>query len=207
VGLALALPLLALAWGLGLHLALGRLAPPSTGAVDNGAACVILLALAERMARGEGLPQRSRVTIALFGGEEVNMQGSRAYVRDQAPDPARTSVVNLEMMGQDGAYLQWAADGDALRLWPTDPVLRRLVDGAVQDRTGAAALVADWINSDGGSFLMAGIPAAVLGTLDRRLGLAGMHGPDDRPERITPARLAEDVALVAEIVRRFDAEG
>ena len=43
-GAVLSLPLLFLAWGLGLNLALGRLVQPSSGAVDNGAAFAVLAA-------------------------------------------------------------------------------------------------------------------------------------------------------------------
>jgi hypothetical protein len=49
-GVALSLPLLFLALGLGLNMSLGRLVQPSPGAVDNGTACAILLGLAEGLA-------------------------------------------------------------------------------------------------------------------------------------------------------------
>ena len=90
LGAVLTLPMLFLAFGLGLNLSTGRLLKPSQGAVDNGAACAILLGMADRRAFLANLQSpipnfhnyplpNTRVTIALFTGEEVQMQGSRAY--------------------------------------------------------------------------------------------------------------------------------
>jgi hypothetical protein len=79
----LGIPLLFLAWGLGLHFILGALRKPSQGAVDDGAACAILLGLAEHYHHNPSALQRTRLTVALFSGEEINMQGSRAYVQSR----------------------------------------------------------------------------------------------------------------------------
>jgi hypothetical protein len=207
LALAAALPVLLLAWGLGLHLLLGRLARPSSGAVDNGAACAILLALAERLAAHSSL-RRARVTLALFGGEEVNMQGSRAYVREYLrrprTTPRTTLAVNLELMGQRGGYVLWQRDGNALRTLPTAPEANVLVRDALLAVTGRAPETEPLINSDAYSFLAAGIPAAVLGTRDPALGTAGLHRPTDHPDRVDQARLEEGVALLEEIIRRYD---
>ena len=90
IGVALALALVILAWGLGLNLSTGRLLAPSQGAVDNGAACAVLLGLAENLHHERTqatqnseaqpgaclIPQNLKITIVLFSGEEINMQGS-----------------------------------------------------------------------------------------------------------------------------------
>lgn len=206
--MAASLPVLLLAWALGLNLALGRLARPSTGAVDNGAACAVLLALAERLAAGAVPTGRTCVTLAILGGEEVNMQGSRALVRHWRKLKAgrsRMTAVNLELMGQRGGYVLWERDGNALRTMPTDGALSALVADAVRAVTGKAPEREPLINSDAYSFLAAGIPAAVLGTRDPRYGTGGLHRPTDSPARVDPARLAEGVAVLAEIIRRVDA--
>ena len=62
IGVILSVPMLLLAWGLGTHLSLGRTLKPSQGAVDNGAACAILLGLAERLSKKESLPPNMKIT-------------------------------------------------------------------------------------------------------------------------------------------------
>jgi acetylornithine deacetylase/succinyl-diaminopimelate desuccinylase-like protein len=204
LALALSLPMLGLAYGLGLNLVLGRFAPASQGAVDNGAACAVLLGLAERVARGELPLRRTRLVLALFGGEEANMQGSRAYVRGRRwPLPA--AAVNLEFLGQNGPYVVWTHEGNALRTVPTSPAVTRLAAEAVAAVTGEPPRPVGGINSDGFSFLEAGIPATVLGTYDAQLGGTELHRPGDNLARVVLARLPEHVAVLAELVRRYDA--
>jgi hypothetical protein len=116
-GVVLSVPLLFLAGGLGLNLSLGRLVRPSQGAVDNGAACAILLGLAERWANGEIPLEHTRLTLALFTGEEVNLQGSRAYAR-RREYLLPTMEINLEIMAQNGAYVYWERDGSVFQALP-----------------------------------------------------------------------------------------
>lgn len=201
MGVALTLPMLLLAWGLGLHLSLGRFVKPSQGAVDNGAACAILLGLAERLSSGNILTDE-KVTLVLFTGEEVNMQGSRAYVRSRAGNlPA--AVLNLEVMAQDGDFVYWEQDGNAFRLTPTAGWLNQAAAAAVEQVTGQPARPAGPMNSDGSSFLFAGIPAATIGTFDTRLGQTGFHRPTDRLERVVLERLPLTVEVLETFLRRI----
>lgn len=198
LALGLCLPLLILAWGYGLNLTLGRLVQPSQGAVDNGAACAILLVLAGRLRSGE-LPGRTRVTLALFTGEEVDRQGSRAYVRSRGWDlPAE--ALNLEVMGQDGEYVLWEREGSVFGLKPCSRELNAAVSAAVSAVTGAAPVPGGPITSDGASFLAAGIPTAVLGTYDRRLRDTGFHRPADHLNRVRLERLQEGVDILIQFL-------
>jgi hypothetical protein len=204
-GVILTLPLLFLAFGLGLNLSLGRFVQPSRGAVDNGAACAILLGLADRLAQGEVASQHTRVSLALFTGEEVNMQGSRAYVRDRDwPLPA--IAINLEVMGQNGGYVFWEQDGNAFGLTPTSPQVSALIADAVKQVTDEAAQPVGPVNSDGFSFLSAGIPTGIMGTFDSRLKEAGFHRPTDNLDRVVMARLPEGVDILARILEKYDGE-
>ncbi len=192
---ALASLLLVGAWGLGLHLSAGRFVKQSSGAVDDGAACAVVLMLAQRLAH-EGLPSPdTRVTIVLFTGEEANMQGSRAYVRARAW-PLPTRVVNLELLGQDGPYLLWRQDGDAFHRVETPAEVRAWVTSAVSRVVGTAPREEGQINSDAFSFLREGVPAVTLGTADKRWGTRGLHRPTDSPARVRVERLSEHVNIL-----------
>ena len=183
--IVLTVPLLFLSWGLGLNLALGRLRrEPSQGAVDNGAACAILLGLAQHIADGKIPLEKTRLTLALFGGEEVNMQGSRAYALGREWSlPA--AALNLEIMAQDGDYVYWEQDGTALKLFPTSEPLNQAISASVETVTGKPAQPAGPINSDGYAFIRAKIPVTTLGTYDREL--------QTRLSEFRPVRAAEAV--------------
>ncbi len=195
IGVLLSLLMLILAWGLGLHLSLGRLVQPSQGAVDDGAACAILLGLAERLASRPISRSDMKITIALFTGEEVNMQGSRAYVKSRAWT-LPTAAVNLEVMAQDGDVVYWQQDGNAFRLTATTQWLNDAISSGVQQVTGQTAKPAGPINSDGFSFLSAGISATTIGTLDTKLGETGFHHPSDNLGRVVFERLPQSVDIL-----------
>ncbi|HEU0297281.1 MAG TPA: M28 family peptidase [Anaerolineales bacterium] len=199
MGAALAVVMLMLAWGFGLHLSLGRFIEPSQGAVDNGAACAILLGLAERLATGQIPIVDKKITIAIFTGEEVNMQGSRAYVRSRVWD-LPVATLNLEVMAQDGETIYWQQDGNAFRLIPTTQWMNEAVATAVEQVTGQVARPAGPVNSDGFSFLSAGIPATTIGTLDKRLGETGFHRPTDHLGRVVFERLPQSVEILEEFI-------
>jgi hypothetical protein len=219
IGLVLSLVLLFLASGLSLSMLLGRLVSPSQGAVDNGAACAALLALADYLANGRedtgqdlsgrkasSPTKETRVTIALFGGEEVNMQGSRAYARGREwPLPAAN--LNLEIIAQDGDYVIWERDGNSFHLEPTNGALNQAVCRAVAEITGELTHPSGPVNSDGSSFQEAGIPVAVLGTYDSRLGDSGFHRPTDHIGRVKMERLPETVQILEKLIELFDHEG
>jgi hypothetical protein len=203
LSLGLSVIMLALAWGLGLNLSTGRLLKPSSGAVDNGAACAILLDLGARLARGELALDHTQVTLALFTGEEVNMQGSRAYLR-QRKWSLPAAAVNLEVMAQDGEYVLWEQDGSVFDLRPTDPHLNAVLKAAVHDITGLSTRMAGPVTSDGGSLIRAGLPTAVLGTYDQRWVDTGFHSPADNLQRVKLERLPEGVEILSLFLRQVD---
>jgi hypothetical protein len=204
LGVLLSLPLLILAWGLGLNLTLGRFRQPSQGAVDNGAACAILLGLAQCVQSGALPLTQTRLTLALFAGEEVNMQGSQAYVRDREwPLPAR--ALNLEVMAQDGDYVLWEQDGYSLKLWPCSSEVNQDITQAVEQVTGSAPRLVGPVNSDGGSFLRRDIPASTLGTYDRQQIDRGFHSARDNLGRVVMERLPEAVEILSRFIHINDA--
>ena len=193
-GFILSLPMLFLAWGYGLNLALGRLLKPSQGAVDDGSACAVLLGLAARLSES-GPPPGTRVTLCLFTGEEADRQGSRAYVNSRSWHlPAR--ALNLEILAQDGPYVLWECEGSVFHLEPTDANLNSEVSRAVEKVTGDRPVFGGPITSDGASFLDAGISTAILGTYDSRQKDKGFHRPSDNLERVVISRIPEAVAIL-----------
>lgn len=199
----LCLPMLFLAWGLGLNLTLGRLIRPSQGAADDGAACAILLGLAKRISCGDIQLDRTNVTLALFTGEEVNMQGSRAYIRGREWS-LPTQAINLEVMAQDGEYVYWEQDGFSLHLEPTTNSINKRVIQAITLVTSKPPLAVGPVNSDGYSFLAAGIPATTIGTYDKKLRDCGFHRPTDNLDRVVMSRLEEGIEILMNILRDCD---
>lgn len=59
----------------------------STGATDNAAGCAVMME-AIRIIQQSGLKPRRTIRIALWGGEEQGLHGSRNYVKNHFVDPA-----------------------------------------------------------------------------------------------------------------------
>jgi hypothetical protein len=178
----------------------------SQGAVDNRAACAILLGLAQRVQSGAVPLTQTRLTLALFGGEEVNIQGSQAYVSDREwPLPAR--ALNPEVMAQDGEYVPWEQDGFSLKLWPCSSQVNQEISQVVQEVTGVAPRLVGPVNSDGGSFMRHSIPASTLGTYDRQQKDRGFHSAKDNLGRVIIERLPEAVEILSRFIIGIDGRG
>jgi hypothetical protein len=204
-GVTMSIPLLFLALGLGLNMSLGRLVEPSTGAVDNGTACAILLALAERLQDGQIQLENTRLTLALFTGEEVNLQGSRAYCR--ARDFLLPSAaLNLEVMAQDGEYVYWELDGSIFKLVPTSHDINRILCDVVRQVSGREPIPGGPVISDGASFISRGVPTGVLGTYHSVLRDSGFHRPTDNLSRVDWTRLTQGVDLLVLFLQKYDQE-
>jgi hypothetical protein len=199
------LPAAAYGVGMGVNLAGGRLSRnPSTGAVDNGAAVAVLLALAQRLHRGDVSHGHTSVTLLFTVGEEAQMQGALSYVRDRKAWPLPVCAVNLEVVGQNGGYLLWEQDGTAMQQLAADPELNRALAAAVQAVAGEQPACVPRISSDALALLRQGIPAATLGSFDAELGGRGLHSALDNPDRIDPQRLAETVDVLGRFLQDLD---
>jgi len=199
------LPAAAYGVGMGANLAGGRLSRnPSTGAVDNGAAVAVLLALAQRLHRGDVALGCTSVTLLFTVGEEAQMQGALSYVRDRKVWPLPACVVNQEVVGQDGGYLLWEQDGTAMQQMAADPDLNRALAAAIQAVAGEQPTRATRINSDAFAFLRQGIPAATLGSVDAEMGGRGFHSALDNPDRIDLERLAETADVLSSFLLELD---
>jgi hypothetical protein len=200
-----ALPAAAYGLGMGANLAGGRFSRhPSLGAVDDGTSVAILLALARRLHRRELPLERTAVTLLLTVGEEAQMQGALAYVRDRERWPTPAYVVNLEVMGQNGGYVLWEEDGTAMLRLPTDPTLNQALERAIEAATGERPVRVPTVSSDAFAFLHRGISAATLGSFDLELGGRGFHSALDNLDRVDLDRLAEAVEILSHFLQGVD---
>jgi hypothetical protein len=151
----------------------------------------VLAVLARKLARQELRLERTAVTILLTVGEEAQMQGALAYVRDRRDWLSPVYVINLEGLGQNAGYVLWDADGTSMVRIPVDRGLSRIVERAVEAMTGKLPEHDRKITSDGYAFIRHGLPTVTLGGLDREWGWRGWHGLLDNLERVDPDRLQE----------------
>jgi hypothetical protein len=101
LALLTALPVAVYGLGMGANLVGGRFSRyPSPGAVDDGTAVAVLLDLAERLHHGSLPLDQTSVTLLFTVGEEAQMLGALAYVRDRKAWALPVRVVNLEIVGQ-----------------------------------------------------------------------------------------------------------
>jgi hypothetical protein len=107
-------------------------------------------------------------------------------------------------MGQNGPYVYWRSEGNVLTSAPTDARLNTAVSAVVQEVTGQPAQAVGGINSDGYSFIQAGIPTCVLGSHDRELGGGMLHRPTDNLARVDLTRLPESVEILTLLAQRYD---
>lgn len=204
-GIGLSIPHIILVAGVGANFIFGRFAnPPSRGAVDNGAACAILLDLAHRLKNGDLTLKQTKLTIALFTGEEIAAQGSAAYVADREW-PLPVIALNLEWCGQNGPYITWNRfGGGPIPEYPATAALNDAVAAAVSLFNQELKSLEGPVGTDSVPFLAKGIPATSIGMMDRELGIEGFHRPADNLERVVIERMPETENIVAHILAEYD---
>ncbi|GGG55681.1 aminopeptidase [Kocuria dechangensis] len=147
--------------------------PESPGINDNGSGSAAVLAVAEVLADTE---VENTVRFAWWGGEEIDLLGSRHYVADLAAgDPAALESVaaylNLDMIGSANPG-RFVYDGDGSRYGDHDSLDAPAGSGAIEEAFheyfDAVGLTSGETELDGESdyvaFLQAGIPVGGLYT-------------------------------------------
>lgn len=177
------------------HLGVDRGGTMYPGANDDASGVALVLGLADAFGSGDA-PDRTLV-LAAFGSEEVNMDGSAAFLDDPPEDLPVADVVhyvNLDMVGAYDVYeVLYALDAVA------GTVARRVVDDAAEgsslnvDRDEYGEL-ADSVN-----FCAAGIPEVFFFTEDPQC----YHEPCDTADRVDYDVMSEVGALVAGVVDRL----
>jgi hypothetical protein len=195
---------------IGLTYAAGAVIPArSPGALDDGAACAVLVRAAEELAAGPR-PERTEVRIVLFSGEELGAHGAWSWVGGHFPHgpDLPTAAVNFELIGASRRFLVGGETSLTRHHRPPEPLLDAVdralaaAGGEPLHRTRGAGL------TDAVAFLAHGIPAAtVVGREGRFLIPRGMHSARDRRDRVDPAAMDLTLRMVREIVSQADRDG
>jgi aminopeptidase YwaD len=150
------------------------------GAADNASGIGVMLSVAEQVARTE-FP--FTVRFVGFGGEELGLRGSRAYVANLAAD-ARQEIIAFINLDVVGGRAPLAVDGSA-------EMIERFRALARESQADLRALSED-VPSDHITFLQAGIPAVILTTPD----FSVIHTPQDTVDKLMNAPMGDAAALV-----------
>ena len=171
------------------------------GADDNASGTAALLNLAQYFSVNR--PAHS-IVFAAFDAEELGLAGARAWV-DSLPMPVEQVLlnVNMDMIGRNAKNELFAAGATKY------PHLKPLVDAAIacapltliSGHDGEAGRD-DWSAlSDQGAFHRRGIPFIYFGEEDH----PDYHAAGDHPDRLMPGYYISAARIVADFVRRFDA--
>ena len=136
----------------------------SPGALDDGAACAVLVQAAREMAQSPPLDQTD-LEFILFSGEELGAEGSAQYVKSkfQERDPLPSYVVNLDPIGASSRLAVLGKEKRLLRAYPPDPRILAGLGHVFGEITGSSlGLIAHAGFTDGVSFAAHGIPTATL---------------------------------------------
>jgi acetylornithine deacetylase/succinyl-diaminopimelate desuccinylase-like protein len=191
-----------------VSLSAGALIPSrSHGALDNGAACAVLVRLAERLNEAPRLA-RTDVSIVLFSAEEVGVEGSWVYANERfsTPPPQPTWVINLENIGSAPDLAVFGSETYGLRAYQPSPPLVALLDTVHRQERGKPLYVTPYpAGTDARSFLAHGIPAATVMSdppghpLPRHL-----HSRQDDRSRIDEASLDAVLEYLLAVVRSVE---
>ncbi|MET0817431.1 MAG: M20/M25/M40 family metallo-hydrolase, partial [Solirubrobacteraceae bacterium] len=172
--------------------------PTVPGASDNATGVAALLALAAELA-ADPLPA-TEVVLLSAGCEESGMGGMAAYLREHAPDPARTFVLGLDTLGA-GTPIQLRAEGVVRAHAYAERDLDR-VDAAA----AAAGLPAPprwrlggWTDPILARF--AGLPAVSILSMGGGM-IPEYHRPTDTPDRVDWGCVDACLALARAVLRQ-----
>ena len=166
-----------------------------TGATDNGTGTVTMMEVARILKKLYPNPKRT-IIVGLWGSEEQGLNGSRAYVsahKDQMPkiqalfnqDNGTGRVANISGQGFLNSY-------DYLGRW-----LQAVPKELTKDIKTTFPGIPGGGGSDHASFVAAGVPAFMLGSLNWSYGNYTWHTNRDTYDKIVFDDVKSNVALIA----------
>jgi hypothetical protein len=176
----------------------------SFGSVDDGGSVAALLVLSKDLHDGKVDSGNSNISIVFTSGEEVSLQGSHAYVQERfgkGQKPAvPVSMVNLELVGQNGNMVYFKKDGQFLIFYNADSRLAERLGAAWKEVSGKTIEAHPFITDDAQRFMAAGIPAITIGNSGLPgLGESGFHSTKDNLGRINQ----ENLRLMVRALERY----
>lgn len=175
------------------------------GADDNASGVATLLASA-RWFRSH--PPRHPILFAAFDGEELGLQGAKAFVHSNLLARSQVALdVNLDMVSRNDRNEIYAA-GAYQSPWLTPYLADVQRHAGVKIRLGhdrppqRPGDPDDWTQeSDHGAFQDAGLPFLYFGVEDH----ADYHKPTDTADKIDPAFFGTAADMIVEALRTLDA--
>jgi len=182
----------------------------SLGSVDDGSSVAALLVLAKDIHEGKVDSGNSNITIVFTSGEEVSLQGAHAYILERfgkGQKPAvPISMVNLEMVGQNGPMVYAKKDGQFLIFYDSDAGLAERLGAAWKDVAGTDIESLPAITDDAQRFMAAGIPAITVGNSGLPgLGVSSFHSTMDNPGRVNPDNLKMMIKAMERYIEGYNA--
>jgi aminopeptidase YwaD len=163
--------------------------PAGPGANDNGSGSAVVLELAHELAQRSPDQRPINLRFALFGAEELGLDGSQYYVQHLS-DAERQSLradINLDMVGV----------GDQWRFGGTDNLVQLALGAANDLGQRALPLGGPLVGaSDHASFLEAGMPAVFL----YRIEDPNYHTAGDVAALVDPNALAQAGTIAISIL-------
>lgn len=169
--------------------------PAGPGANDNGSGAGVVLELAHQLAQRSAGERPLTVRFALFGAEELGLDGSQYYVQQlaEAERLALRADINLDMVGV----------GDSWRFGGTEDLVQ-LALGAANDLGQRALPLRGPVSgaSDHASFLNAGVPAVFL----YRGEDPNYHTAGDTAALVDPEALRQAGAIALKVLEGVSAQ-
>jgi hypothetical protein len=182
----------------------------SPGALDDGAACAVLIRAAAELGQAPPLEQTD-VEIILFSGEELGAEGSARYVkaRFSERDMLPSYVINLDPIGASSRLAVTGDDRRLFRSYRPDPRIVAGLGSVFRQITGSPlSLTSRGGTTDAVSFEARGIPAATLiSEVPPFIIPRGMHTAMDKRSRIDLSSLDLTKELIVRFAREADANG
>lgn len=182
----------------------------SPGARDDGTSVAILAGLAAELPK-LGLEDVD-VRIILFAGEEVNCQGSAAYVAahpeldPSTPGARPVYLINLECLAGGGNLAYHDSSGTFLKHYSSSDRLVELFDRALATGTDWPSLTRlGFQYNDSGPFMRVGIPAITI-TQNRPGQLDSYHNAGDNLDLVVPGEMERILRVIMATLSLIDLE-
>lgn len=174
----------------------------SPGALDDGAACAVLVRLARILAAEP--PRAVEVQMVLSSAEELAARGVRALLRDWQPESERrrVRVVNLDPIGASSDLQVLGAERGFLRGSAPNPTVVALLDAAYRKLRGQAIPTSQIMGlTDAWMWRARGYEAATVFSAEAPFVIPrGLHSSRDNAARIDRAALDFTLAFLQEVV-------